>query len=117
MRQMTDAQALVKTVDFQLNIQSNNEGLLEDATLESRWAYNETIRLAKQGVDWDEIPDRGLGYRERASSRWYPRRVRLIHGKPRGRTEDGVFRDDERRSLSNHLTPRRFTQLLSRIGY
>ena len=58
MRQMTDAQALVKTVDFQLNIQSNNEGLLEDATLESRWAYNETIRLAKQGVDWNEIPDR-----------------------------------------------------------
>ena len=24
--------------------------------------------------------------------------------KPRGRSEDGVFRDDERRSLSNHLT-------------
>ena len=31
------------------------------------------------------------------------------NGKPRGRTEDSVFRDDERRSLSNHLTPRRFT--------
>ncbi len=25
---------------------------------------------------------------------------------PRGRSEDAVFRDDERRSLSNHLTPR-----------
>src|SRR6056297_1657510 len=55
---MTDVQTLVKTLDFQLNIQSDNESLLEDATLESRWAYNETIRLAKQGVDWDEIPDR-----------------------------------------------------------
>ena len=55
---MTDVQTLVKTLDFQLNIQSDNEGLLEDATLESRWAYNETIRLAKQGVDWNEIPDR-----------------------------------------------------------
>jgi len=55
---MTDSQALVKTLDFQLNIQSDNESLLEDATLESRWAYNETIRLAKQGVDWDAIPDR-----------------------------------------------------------
>ncbi len=28
---------------------------------------------------------------------------------PRGRTEIFDFRDDERRSLSNHLTPRRFT--------
>jgi putative transposase len=55
---MTDTQALVKTLDFQLDIQSDNEGLLYDATLESRWAYNETIRLAKQGVDWDAIPDR-----------------------------------------------------------
>jgi putative transposase len=55
---MTDVQTLVKTLDFQLNIQSDNESLLEDATLESRWAYNETIRLAKQGADWDEIPDR-----------------------------------------------------------
>ena len=55
---MTDVQTLVKTLDFQLKIQSDNESLLEDATLESRLAYNETIRLAKQGVDWDEIPDR-----------------------------------------------------------
>ena len=28
---------------------------------------------------------------------------------PRGRTEIFDFRDDERRSLSNHLTPRHFT--------
>jgi putative transposase len=55
---MTDIQALVKTLDFQLNVQSDNESLLKDATLESRWAYNETIRLAKEGVDWNEIPDR-----------------------------------------------------------
>ncbi len=55
---MTQEQTLVKTLDFQLDIQSDNESLLYDATLESRWAYNETIRLAKEGVDWDEIPDR-----------------------------------------------------------
>ncbi|GAA0216673.1 RNA-guided endonuclease InsQ/TnpB family protein [Halobaculum roseum] len=55
---MTHDQTLVKTLDFQLNIQSDNESLLEDATVESRWVYNETIRLAKQGVDWDEISDR-----------------------------------------------------------
>ncbi|WP_435185748.1 RNA-guided endonuclease InsQ/TnpB family protein [Halobellus sp. EA9] len=55
---MTQEQTLVKTLDFQLNIQSDNESLLYDATLESRRAYNETIRLAKQGVAWDKIPDR-----------------------------------------------------------
>jgi len=33
---MTDAQALVKTLDFQLDIQSDNESLLYDATLEAR---------------------------------------------------------------------------------
>jgi IS605 OrfB family transposase len=55
---MTSEQSLVKTLDFQLKIQSDNESLLKDATLESRWSYNETIRLAKQGVDWDEIPGR-----------------------------------------------------------
>jgi hypothetical protein len=55
---MTDKQALVKTLNFQLDIQSDNESLLYDATLESRAVYNETIRLAKQGVDWNAIPDR-----------------------------------------------------------
>ncbi len=55
---MTQGQTLVKTLDFQLDIQSDNESLLYDATLESRRAYNETIRLAKQGVDWNEISDR-----------------------------------------------------------
>jgi len=54
---MTTEQALVKTLDFQLDIQSDNESLLRDACLESRSVYNETIRLAKQGVDWDVIPD------------------------------------------------------------
>ena len=55
---MTDEQALVKTLDFQLDIQSDNKGLLYDVTLEARSVYNETIRLAKQGVDWDAIPER-----------------------------------------------------------
>jgi putative transposase len=55
---MTDAQALVKTLDFQLDIQSDNESLLYDATLEARSVYNETIRLAKQSVGWDAIPNR-----------------------------------------------------------
>ena len=55
---MTKTQALVKTLDFQLNIQSDNESLLYDATLEARSAYNETIRLAKDGVDWGAIPNR-----------------------------------------------------------
>ncbi len=55
---MTDSQALVKTLDFQLDIQSDNESLLYDVTLDARSAYNETIRLAKQGVDCDVIPDR-----------------------------------------------------------
>ncbi len=55
---MTDSQPLVKTLDFQLDIQSDNEGLLYDAILESRSVYNETIRLAKQGIDWNAIPDR-----------------------------------------------------------
>jgi len=55
---MTDSQPLVKTLDFQLDIQSDNGGLLYDATLEARSAYNETIRLAKEGVDWNAIPDR-----------------------------------------------------------
>jgi hypothetical protein len=55
---MIDTQALVETLDFQLDIQSDNESLLYDATLDARRVYNETIRLAKEGVDWDAIPDR-----------------------------------------------------------
>ncbi|MBB6645741.1 RNA-guided endonuclease InsQ/TnpB family protein [Halobellus ruber] len=55
---MTDSQALIKTLDFQLDIQSDNESLLYDATLEARSVYNQSIRLAKEGVDWDVIPDR-----------------------------------------------------------
>ena len=58
MVQMTADRALVKTLDFQLDTHSNNENLLHDATLETRSVYNEAIRLAKQGVDWDVIPDR-----------------------------------------------------------
>jgi IS605 OrfB family transposase len=55
---MTDSQDLVKTLDFQLDIQSDNEGLLYDATLEARRVYNETIRLAKDGVEWNSISPR-----------------------------------------------------------
>ncbi|NIB99806.1 RNA-guided endonuclease TnpB family protein [Halobacterium sp. R2-5] len=55
---MTGSQALVKTLDFQLDIQNDNESLLRGATLEARSVYNETIRLAKDGVDWDTISDR-----------------------------------------------------------
>lgn len=47
--------ALIKTLVFQLNIQSDNENLLHDACLEARWVYNETISLAKQDVGWDVI--------------------------------------------------------------
>ena len=55
---MNNSQGLVKTLDFQLDIQSDNEGLLYDATLETRRVYNETIRLAKEGVDWNSISPR-----------------------------------------------------------
>ena len=55
---MTDGRALVKTLDFQLDILSDNESLLYDACLEARRVYNDTIRLAKEGVDWDAIPGR-----------------------------------------------------------
>ncbi|TKX57287.1 transposase [Halorubrum sp. SS5] len=55
---MNNPQGLVKTLDFQLDIQSDNEGLLYDATLEARRVYNETIRFAKDGVDWNSISPR-----------------------------------------------------------
>jgi IS605 OrfB family transposase len=55
---MTSEQALIKTLDFQLDIRSDNEGLLHDATLEARSVCNDTIRLAKEGMDWETIPGR-----------------------------------------------------------
>jgi len=55
---MSDDKTLIKTLTFQLAVESDNERLLYDVTLEARSVYNETIRLAKQGVDWNEIPDR-----------------------------------------------------------
>ena len=45
---MTNEQALVKTLDFQPDIQSDNESLLYDATLEARSVYNETIRPVRR---------------------------------------------------------------------
>jgi len=55
---MDDSPGLVKTVDFQLDIQSSNESLLREATLEARSVYNEAIRLAKEDVSHRGIPDR-----------------------------------------------------------
>jgi len=55
---MSEDKELIKTLVFQLAVESDNERLLYDATLEARSVYNETIRLAKQGVDWNEIPGR-----------------------------------------------------------
>ncbi|WP_348613161.1 RNA-guided endonuclease InsQ/TnpB family protein [Halobaculum rarum] len=55
---MVESQTLVKTLDFQIDIESDNESLLYDATHESRTAYNEAIRLAKAGIDRRKIPDR-----------------------------------------------------------
>jgi hypothetical protein len=53
---MADRRDLVKTLDFQLNVHSDNERLLRDATQEARDAYNEAIRLAKSGVERKTIP-------------------------------------------------------------
>jgi IS605 OrfB family transposase len=49
---------LVKTLDFQLKIQSGNESLLREATLEARSVYNEAVRLAKEDVAYRTIPGR-----------------------------------------------------------
>ena len=48
----------MKTLDLQLDVRSANESLLYDACLEARSVYNETIRLAKRGVDRETILDR-----------------------------------------------------------
>jgi transposase len=55
---MTGTDGLIKTLDFQLDIQSDNQSLLNDATIEARRVYNKTIRLAKEGTDWDPISTR-----------------------------------------------------------
>jgi hypothetical protein len=47
---------LTKTLSFQLDIQTTNgESRLLESRHEARKAYNQTIKLAKQGTDWDEI--------------------------------------------------------------
>jgi len=53
-----NAQSLVKTLDFQLNIQNESEDLLREATFEARNAYNEALRLAKEGIERDSISRR-----------------------------------------------------------
>jgi len=47
--------SLTKTLVFQLDPDENGQQLLNDAFLESRRTYNETIRRAKHGDDWEEI--------------------------------------------------------------
>jgi hypothetical protein len=44
---MTTEQALVKTLDFQLDIQSDNESLLYDACLEARSVYKPSVSPKK----------------------------------------------------------------------
>ncbi len=48
----------MKALVFHLDIESDNQDLLREATHEVRRTYTETIRLAKAGVGWDTIPDR-----------------------------------------------------------
>ncbi|TKX72452.1 RNA-guided endonuclease TnpB family protein [Halorubrum sp. GN11GM_10-3_MGM] len=48
--------SLTKTLVFQL--QPDNERLLSAAYHEARWVYNQTIRLGKNGTDWDDISPR-----------------------------------------------------------
>jgi len=48
--------SLTKTLVFQL--QSNNERLLSEAYHEARWVFNQTIQLAEDGMDWDDISPR-----------------------------------------------------------
>ncbi|AGB30584.1 IS1341-type transposase [Natrinema pellirubrum DSM 15624] len=47
--------SLTKTLVFQLQPDESGQQLLADAFLEARRVYNETIRRAKNGEDWDEI--------------------------------------------------------------
>jgi IS605 OrfB family transposase len=47
--------SLTKTLIFQLNPGKSGQQLLDDAFHEARRVYNETIRQAKNGDDWNEI--------------------------------------------------------------
>jgi putative transposase len=47
--------SLTKTLVFQLQPDENSQQLLDDAFLEARRVYNETIRRAKNGEDWDVV--------------------------------------------------------------
>lgn len=47
--------SLTKTLVFQLQPDESDQRLLNEAFLESRRVYNETIRRAKNGEDWDKI--------------------------------------------------------------
>ena len=47
--------SLTKTLVFQLDPNESGQQLLDEAFLEARRVYNETIWRAKNGDDWDEI--------------------------------------------------------------
>ncbi|SDD60949.1 hypothetical protein SAMN05192552_103418 [Natrinema hispanicum] len=47
--------SLTKTLVFQLQPDESGQQLLDDAFLEARRVYNETIRRAKNGDGWDKI--------------------------------------------------------------
>ena len=47
--------SLTKTFVFQLDPNESGQQLLDEAFLEARRVYNETIWRAKNGDDWDEI--------------------------------------------------------------
>ena len=55
---MEEQTTLVKTLVFQLDIGSNNRDELSRATYEARSVYNESIRLAKEGIDQATIASR-----------------------------------------------------------
>jgi hypothetical protein len=54
---MAQAQALIKTLVFPLDVQSGNESLLHDARLECRRVFTEVLRLNYDGWDWNRIED------------------------------------------------------------
>jgi IS605 OrfB family transposase len=52
---MSNDRTLIKTLVFQLSVQSDNERLLYEACTEARRVYNQSIWLAMAGVEWAEI--------------------------------------------------------------
>ncbi|MEF8828061.1 MAG: transposase [Haloarcula sp.] len=55
---MSTDRTLIKTLVFQVAVESDNEYLLYEACTEARRVYNQTIWLAKAGMDWGAIPSK-----------------------------------------------------------